>query len=448
MFAKIPDAILCVALFIFLCFWPSAGWSEENYDLFGGWMPVTDEAEIYFRVKEIDGVWWFINPAGNGFISKGVNHVSLAGFYAPSLGYSPYQRHVANAYASQKAWAQSACARLKQWGFNTLGAQSSSLIAQMNVPHTELLHIGQAVGANRRLGIFPDVFSDAFSRHARRIARTAGRKNKENVFFLGYFTDAELFWGQDHRRGNTLLEDYLRLDRESQGFKRAVQFLRETYPSIHALNMAWGIGSESFSALALPEAFKANETFLREADEFLGIVADEYFRVCHHFIREYDPNHLILGCRFDENAPIPVLKAASRYVDVISLNTYLFPPSIELLRAIHELTGKPILISEFSLKAGDAGLPNSKGKGKVYRSQQDRANGYAIFVRQIMEQPFVVGYHWYCYMDQPEKGDYYGEDNNYGLVSNQDEPWLVLTEAASEINRQVEAIHRGSPPPR
>ena len=76
----------------------------------------------FIRTEKDAGVWWLVDPGGKRFASRGVNHVAYAGDASPKLGYSPYGRAVATKHGSAEAWARAAVARLKGWGFNTIGA--------------------------------------------------------------------------------------------------------------------------------------------------------------------------------------------------------------------------------------------------------------------------------------------------------------------------------------
>jgi hypothetical protein len=64
--------------------------------------------------------------------------------------------------------------------------------------------------------------------------------------------------------------------------------------------------------------------------------------------------------------------------------------------------------------------------------------------------PFMVGSSWFMYIDEPAQGisKTFPEDCNYGLIDVNDEPYPELTQAASQINRQVYALHtKGEIPP-
>jgi len=151
-----------------------------------------------------------------------------------------------------------------------------------------------------------------------------------------------------------------------------------------------------------------------------------------------------LGCRFAGYAPPEVLKVIKDYVDVISINYYDHKPPIDYLRYIYVITKKPILLTEFSFKAMDSGLPNTKGAGTPVPTQKERAELAKEFIKELVSQPFIIGYHWFQYMDQPKEGRFDGENSNFGLVKINDEPWKELIRALKEINMRAEKIHLAS----
>ncbi|MBI4874913.1 MAG: hypothetical protein HY822_09815 [Acidobacteria bacterium] len=48
------------------------------------------------------------------------------------------------------------------------------------------------------------------------------------------------------------------------------------------------------------------------------------------------------------------------------------------MNQIASLTGKPTMVTEFSFKAMDSGLPNTKGAAKPVATQQERASSYGV----------------------------------------------------------------------
>jgi regulation of enolase protein 1 (concanavalin A-like superfamily) len=158
-------------------------------------------------------------------------------------------------------------------------------------------------------------------------------------------------------------------------------------------------------------------------------------------LRAADPNHLNFGCRFAYVPPAPVRAAASRHLDVISFNCYQNDPT-PVVRQYAAL-GRPLIIGEFTFRAADVGLPNTRGAGPKVPTQADRAAAFERYVRLALSDPAVVGYHWFQHSDQPKEGRFDGENSNYGVVNIQDEVYPELTRKMTEVNRLAEGWHRG-----
>jgi agarase len=69
----------------------------------------------------------------------------------------------------------------------------------------------------------------------------------------------------------------------------------------------------------------------------------------------------VIGSRFGCQPHPNVIAAAGRYLDVVSFNFYDFDPSSSI--DAYAAGEKPCLISEFSFRGDDAGLPNTSGGG-------------------------------------------------------------------------------------
>lgn len=395
-------------------------------------------------------VWWLQDSDGHRFLSKGVNHVNFQGDHCPALGFSPYHRNVLNKYGSEEKWAEATAQRLKGWGFNTIGAWSSpSLFRHMG--YTVILDLGASAGADWLRGLFTDVFSDEFVRKINERAEQLCRPRAQDPLLMGYFTDNELRWGPDWRSPRHLLDDFLlAFAPEAPGKRVLIRFFQSRYPTVSDFNKNWGLNISDWEDLKtltqLPPPPNDAVSHHRDRDRmaFLKEIAGQYFRVCYEAIKRYDPNHLILGCRFAGTAPDPVVEAMAPYVDVVSFQWYGFEPPLPTLRRIYEKTGKPVMVTEFSFKAMDSGLPNTRGAGQPVETQKDRADYFEKFVKALVKEPYVVGYHWFQYSDQPEQGRFDGENSNYGLVKENDEPWQELVERMTRVNAEVDALHHQS----
>jgi hypothetical protein len=381
----------------------AAGGASHN-DKFGGWPELTGEKTGFFHTQKIDGRWWLVTPDGNAFFSKGVDNIS----YQPESASGP------RAPSDPDAWAATAAKQLRGWNFNTAGAWSANEMSRQGIAYTVILDMAASVQKDLWLkGGVADYFSPEFRDAADRVAARKCVPHANDPWLLGYFTDNELRWGKDWRSKDSLLEDYLKMPHEAPGFLKANAFVK-------------ALGHD-----------------VTEADnaKFEGLVAAEYARVTSEAIRHYDPNHLVLGCRFAVFPGDGVIAAVGAYFDVISFHSYNAVPPVEQLRQITRVTGKPAMLTEFSFKAMDSGLPNSKGGGKPVATQADRADGFEAYANALADLPGVVGYHWFEYRDEPKEGRFDGEDCNYGVVKIDLTPWEVLTRRMTAVNREVEGRH-------
>jgi regulation of enolase protein 1 (concanavalin A-like superfamily) len=431
----------------------------------------------FITVKERDGRWWFLDPEGNPFISKGVCHITFRGDAIQGTDRSPYREAVSAKYGEAGWWREAVAGRLLGWGFNSLGAWSDNELRRVEhgarrLVDSPILDLGagfvghQRQGAQAWLqGLFPDVFDAGFETYCLARARERCAPLKDDPTILGWFTDNELRWGPDWRGNDELLTLFLNLPVAAPGRVAAMRLLRERHTEIERFNQAWHTQFASWADLDRAERVEAPYTrkavyaqnegeerqlneadprraaFVADCEAFLEQVAERYFRITGEAVRAADPNHLNFGSRFAYVPPAPVRAAAARHLDVISFNCYQTDPTETVRR--YAALGRPMIIGEFTFRAADAGLPNTKGAGPRVATQVERADAFEHYVRLLLREPGVVGYHWFQHNDQPKEGRFDGEDSNYGVVDGRDEVYFELTRRMTEVNRQAEAWHRG-----
>jgi hypothetical protein len=399
----------------------------------------------FFRVANVDGVWWWIAPDGSRFFSRGVNHVSFDGDFAPTRGHSPYKRVVEKKYGTRDAWAREAAKRLRAWGFNTVASWSSDEMQTQKLAYTVVADLAKAGGFDFSSGSMPDMFAPAFERAVGEQARRVCEPRKNDPWLLGYFTDNELRWTPDQRSPRSLFDIYLELPPDAPGKQALVRMLRERFATVEAFNQAWGTTLGSLDELAALEQLPAGRKIAADVHRaFMREVARRYFKVAHDAVRAVDPNHLILGSRFAGHAPDGVIAMMKPYVDVVSFNDYGGHAPGNKLQRIHTATGLPVLLGEFSFRAKFSGLPNTIGPGPIVKSQQERAQGYERYVTALARMPFVVGFHWFKYADEPPDGRFDGENGNYGVVRNDDEVWTALADGMKRVNSRIDTLHASS----
>lgn len=428
----------------------------------------------YFRVGERNGVFWLIDPEGGRFLSKGVNTVRLDQDRVQSSRRFPYAEACARKFSNQDAWRACAADRLAGWGFNTLGAWSDEAVAKAGavaLARTPLLDLGLSfVGERtddtaryRPQQSFPDVFSEAFARHSRERARALCGPAQDDQAVLGWFVDNELCWAPDWRGSDELLTMFLSLPQASPGRSAALEWLRERYPDCEQFTAIWRAPAESWSALAALGRVEApyvrkppyersaaaeaaadhadprRAAFAADCDAFAALVAERYFAVTGAAIRAADPHHLLLGCRFAYRPAPGVVDAAARHADVISFNCYERDPAVTI--DAYAATGKPCLIGEFSFRAMDSGLPNTKGAGPIVATQAERAACIRRYVAAAASSPALVGYHWFEHADQPIEGRPDGENSNFGLVTIEDAVYRDVAATMTASNAEAEDRH-------
>ena len=128
-----------------------------------------------------------------------------------------------------------------------------------------------------------------------------------------------------------------------------------------------------------------------------------------------------------------VAKAAARYVDVYSTNSYV---DLAGPGSLPKGIDKPVLIAEFHFAALERGL--GVGLSPVGDRLQ-RSRAFGAFVVNGLTHPQVVGMHWFAYADQSAAGRHYG---NYqiGFVDVTDTPYDYITEMSRKIADRMYTI--------
>ena len=305
----------------------------------------------FFTLGQENGRWWFLTPERRPFFSLALNHIDstpLRGAESISIWRDKYRN-------STREWLERAVRHdLLDWGFNSVGWVQEVVTRQptshrhsrnfvyeeyqwLDLPYCHMLpfadfHQWEQETKN------PDFFSVGFEEWCDYVARSECSRFAGDPKLIGYF--------------------YIDCP---------------TWVHIREFNQWKGplFDPEKLST----EAGRAE----------LKRLASRYYQVTHDAIRRYDPHHLILGDRYEMNAPLPaeVVEAAAPYVDVLSFQD--FAP-VERIRADlahwHETSGKPVLLAD------SAGSLNAAGG--VVRHDADK---YAATLAALRENPGAVGFH-------------------------------------------------------
>jgi hypothetical protein len=443
-------------------------------DPYGGWEAGPKlRATGWFRVEKVDGRWWLVDPEGRLFFSNGVDCVGpgeytfiegrdkwfewlpeaggpFAGFIQQQQGahsmaepiggegrtFSFYCANLVRKYGDEwrARWGEVSAARLRSWGFNTIGNWSDwDLCGSEKVPFTAS---GGIWGSVRRIeggggywGKMVDVYDVSFEAAAEAGLSGVARRFAADPYCIGYFGDNEIAWDAVERGPLASPPD--------QPCRMAqVDMLKAKHATIEKLNAAWGTSAQTWEALRVPG--QPNAACRADLDAFLYAFAKRYFEVCKAVFRRHAPNQLYLGCRFAW-APKQAVRACADVADVVSFNIYKEGVVSSEWTGANDL-GKPIIIGEFHFGALDRGMFH-EGLGPR-ANQKERSDSYLKYVRSVADCPAFVGCHWFQYVDEPITGRWFdGENYNIGLVDVTDTPYPELIAAARQAHTEVYERH-------
>ena len=444
---------------------------------FGGRADISLRATGFFRTDKINGRWSLIDPDGRPFFSIGICVLGLgdsftrvtgreqlfgaaiadredarfAEAWRPWYGYaayglrddglvfSPYIRNQIAKHGEdwRSRWIARTVQRLRDWHVNTLGAWAhTSVIEAARMPY---VGFGASWGECPTVpGVSaPDVFHPAFAANVRESAKRAA-EDRDDPYLIGRFTANEMAWHGDWQHGKSLVSLIHLAPRTLHAKVAWVEFLKRRHETIGELNTAWGTDAGSFEALLdgsdkVPDRPAAR----RDAEDFLGVFAERYFRITSEALRANDPNHLVLGARHSQSAPVPVLEANDRYADVISVTLYGWLPGREVTRG-GMYTDKPWLAGEFHFISEDSPLP-IRAVNAVLPNQALRGEAYQDYLAEGLALPNFVGAHWFEYVDEPATGRFNfgkdgGEAHNIGWVDVDDNPYEEFVRKAALVN--------------
>jgi hypothetical protein len=242
---------------------------------------------------------------------------------------------------------------------------------------------------------------------------------KDDKYLLGYFTDNELPWKTD------ALDIHLTaLARDEPGYVAARKWLDER------------------------KGKQAKVQDITEEDRlaFSAFYFETYMKKVTTALRQADPNHMYLGCRFNQTVRQEltnpeIFKVAGKYMDIISVNHYrMWQPDPAQLSNWEKWSGKPFMITEWYVKGADSGLPNNGGAGWIVKTQQERGYFYQNFIIELIRSKNCVGWHWFTYQDNDPKNmntDASNRDANKGIVDSQFNRYDPLLREMKILNDNV-----------
>jgi len=403
---------------------------DFGYCKFGGYASTKAKATGFFRVEQVDGKWWFVDPDGHLFFSTSSTGMGAGGGDArlqgredyfktlppvdpnpppgrrPQTGFYAWNLQRRHGDEWRTKWVDLAVKRLESWGLNTIGNWSDSRLwdAHKKAYVVNLRGWGMETGY---MGM-PDVYSEEWPRIVDKAAAEQCAPRKNDQYLLGYFIANEPPWpGRE-----ALIVDII-LERPASAIQR-----------------------EAKAFLAAGDTPERRKQFIYKA-------YDKYLEVINAAIKRHDPNHLNLGLRFGGGVPPAEMLRASKTFDVYSMNVYSTAVNVKVMEEIYRVTGLPIIVGEFHFGVPGRGL--APGLVQV-RDQAERGLAYRYYVEQAAAFPAFIGSSWFQWVDQPSTGRMDGENYNIGLVDVTDRPYPEMIEAMKTTHRRIYDVHAGKTP--
>ncbi|MBU2872088.1 beta-galactosidase [Colwellia sp. E2M01] len=365
--------------------------------------------------------------------------------------YSFYQANLARKYQSddldiiEQKWRDTTIKRMQNWGFTSFGNWVDPNYYDMaEYPY---FANGWIIGdyktvssGNDYWSPLPDPFDPKFKERAYATVKQISAEVKNSPWCVGVFIDNEKSWGQM----GSITSQYgvaisaLKLAKSESPAKRFFsQQLNKKYKDINTLNTAWNTNFNSWQVLDSGiELTEFNDKSIEDLATFLYEFGKQYFAVVNEAMDTYMPNHLYMGVRFADWGMTPeVRQAAAEEVDVVSYNYYKEVINEDFWQFL-KIIDRPSIIGEFHNGSLDSGLLNP---GLIHAAnQEDRGKKYAEYVNSAIDNPYIIGTHWFQYIDSPLTGRALdGENYNVGFVSVTDIPYQPLVDAAKKVNKNI-----------
>lgn len=382
-----------------------------------------------------------------------IEHGEVYSFYKANLE-RRYGQSSPNSYI--KTWRDVTLDRMVDWGFTSFGNWIDPMFYDNQrmpffangwiIGDFKVIYSGQDYWSP-----LPDVYDPEFKRRAHLTIKQIGREVKNTPWCVGVFVDNEKGWGSmknDRAHFGAVYYALSRTADESPAKKQFTQLLTKKYGVIAALNQAWGTKIDSWSSFATGITMdKLNDASRADFSMLYADYAETYFRIVSSEIKDALPNHMYMGVRIaaEWGMPVEVVAAAKKYSDVLSFNNYregMHPDTWAFLKDLDF----PTIIGEYHI--GSTSDTDFYHPGLVIAADQtDRAKMYENYMNSVIDNPYMVGAHWFQYIDDPVTGRAYdGENYNVGWVSNTDIPYQPMVDAAKRVNKSLYQRRSKIPP--
>ena len=410
------------------------------------------------------GKWWFVDPEGKLFWSHGIDCVEFGNqtrtrisdreqffSYLPVPGSIEAELYIHTGPPEEEIrwlsfhalnlfrkfgenWKEVSRERiherLRSWGMNTIANWSDpGIYLKRKTPYVLTAY-------TPKTGMIADPYAVGFQE-----ALEKSLKSKEaelnDSWCLGVFVDNELKWGV--KWAPKIPEQILKAPENQPAKLIFIERMEANYGTIDQLNNKWETSFDDWNQL-----LKNTEVIPGAADDmkdFMIEFTSHYYSQCREAVKKVDPGMLYMGCRMDfhlypEDTSLNyIIKIAADYCDVVSFNRYRYTCA-ELVPP--DGGDYPIIIGEFHFGTLETGLLQP---GLRYAADQnERAELYEHYVRTALNNPYIVGTHWFQLVDQSVTGRGDGENYQAGFLTVGDVPQAEIIAKSRELGQQMYKI--------
>lgn len=441
-----------------------------DWDEFGGFKGKTFQKTGWFHVERENGRFWLVDPAGNAFLSSGLDCINpgvetrvgpvrnflgkeaaeccgeITEYKPGTIAMSHDKKDFFNfgtqnlkaAFGEEwkESWMKIVKHYLLSWGVNTIGNWSDrEFIRFARIPYVIPMdafceegfpHTQEAIFRD-----FPDVFSPAYEESAARYAQGL-EAFAQDPYLIGYFMRNEPAWAFVY--GLNIAEEMLANPVQTVSKDIFTERMRGRYGEISAFNKAWKLELGSFDELkkGIYKAASLSEQAEADLKEFSEEMITRYVEIPARALRKVDGNHLNLGMRYAYITDKSLLCGSENF-DVFSINSYQITP-LEPVKQVADWLDKPVMVGEFHQGALDKGLTAHGIRGVT--TQKERGCAYRYYMEQGLTNPCFLGAHYFQLNDQSCLGRFDGENYQIGLVD-------VCMQEYTDMTRAMRECHEG-----
>lgn len=456
----------------------------EGFSEYGGFLKKKFDKTGFFHLKKTNERWWLVDPDGYGFFSNGIcygSRMGVHGFvdgmeglfawlpeetdatfadawtraseipeYAKRNGkdagknrkmFNFARANMIRAFGAEhwwEAWNTINVARMKKWGFNTIGVGVNNYTDEKVLEYLERAKIPFVwtlkhfpLTKERVFRDFPDVYAQEYRENARIFAEEQLKPFVGNPYLIGYFITNEPEW---RFQNVNLAERTFAHSKLLESKKVLIQTLEEKYSSIEELNRAWGTSFADFTTLQKP--LERLDRVSEEAGKDMKVLHDmlihQYEQVVHEELRKVDGDHLDLGMRYAYGGA-GVMGGCEEH-DVFSFNCYEISPEKQLETCRKE-ADMPMMIGEWHIGGTNQG---KLAAGLLFSpNQEERGRALEYYLQRALAYPNCIGAHYFEWNDQPLLGRFDGECMEHGLIDVCNHPYEEVVAHIQRTNLEM-----------